>query len=415
MSRRIVIWSPNYAPEMIGIAPLVTDAAEWLVARGHDVSVVTAMPNYPERKIYAGYRRRAFLHERWGAVELDRSWLWVRPAEGMRQKMVYESSFAMLSAPSVVRKLGQVDVLVCVVPSLGAATLAALMRAVPKGRRRPRLVLWVQDLVLLAAHSVSDVGERQRSILRMFESIEMFAMRAADRVIVCSPGFEDYLLGRGVAAEKIVTVFNWVDTDEITPGTTGHGQHTNTVFLYAGNLGYTQGFETLIEAARLVGPDLRVELVGDGNAAAQVRRLSTSVPSIRVRSPVPRDSYPALLRSADIHVVLQRAISAGANFPSKIASYLASGRPIVASIAESTPAADVLRRSGAALLVPPEDPLRLSEAMLRLHDDPGLRAELGRHAREFALRTFERSATLLELELALLEEARVEAARVATG
>ena len=120
-----------------------------------------------------------------------------------------------------------------------------------------------------------------------------------------------------------------------------------TRFLYAGNLGYTQGFETLIEASRLVGDDIELEIVGAGNVAAEVRRLAAATTNVRVAPPVTNDEYPGLLASADVHVVIQRGISANANFPSKIASYLASGRPVVASISPDSTAASVLIASGA--------------------------------------------------------------------
>ena len=314
---RLLIWSPNYAPELIGIPPLVTSAAEWLVGRGHEVDVVTAVPNYPERVVRTEYRGRLY----WSSVEqgvlVHRSWLRVRPNERFVDKALYELSFAAMSAPRVVRRLGEADVLVCVVPSLAAAALAALLPV----RRR---VVWVQDLVSSAAATVGDVPDRALQASRMLERL---ATRRADRIVVCSPGFAEHLTSSGIPAQRISMVHNWVDTDEITavqPSANGHGGR----FLYAGNLGYTQGFETLVEAARLARVDL--EVVGSGNAARNIRH--TQGDGFTMRGPVPRNEYPALLASADAHVIVQRRLAAGANLPSKIGSYLASGRPIIAAI-----------------------------------------------------------------------------------
>src|SRR5439155_8241748 len=123
---------------------------------------------------------------------------------------------------------------------------------------------------------------------------------------------------------------------------------------------------------------------GAGNASDEVRRLAQSVPNVLVRDPVERAAYPDLLASADAHIVLQRRISAGANLPSKIATSLASGRPILASIEEQTPAADLLRESRGAILVEPESPQALAEGMRELARDPARRAEMGRRGRAFA-------------------------------
>jgi colanic acid biosynthesis glycosyl transferase WcaI len=392
---RIVFWSPNYAPEPIGLAPLVTDAAEWLASGGHDVEVVTAMPNYPERRIAAAYRGIVSCRERHGPVQVRRSWLRVHPGEQFLDKALYELSFAGFSAPGAVKAVRSADVLVCTVPSLAATVAAAALRRL---RRYPRLVLWLQDLVLLAARALGDVPP----ILARARKLEAAAFRSADRIIACSPGFRDYLREVGVPEKRVTYLHNWTDVGWITP-TPPTADSGPTRFLYAGNLGYTQGFETLIEAARMIDGQAEIEIVGGGNAAAHVSALAQSAANVNVRPPVPRHDFPALLASADAHLVLQRRVGGGANFPSKIASYLASGRPIIASINLDSPAAATLRESGAALLVPPEEPSSLVEAMMRLHSEPEFRTQLGRAAREFSLRVFDRGPALAKLEAALLE------------
>jgi colanic acid biosynthesis glycosyl transferase WcaI len=397
---RILVWSPNYAPEPTGIPPLVTDASDWLAARGHEVTVVTAVPNYPERRVARGYRGLAGTTERRGDVRVHRSWLRVRPGESFADKLLYELSFATLSLPHALRELPRCEVVVCVVPSLIAAAYAAVLRRL---LARRRLVLWVQDLVLLAAAAIDARPRRARQLLALAARAERLALGAADRVVVCSPGFRAYLIRLGADERRIETVYNWVDADWIAPlPPRARAEGESIRLLYAGNLGYTQGFETLVDAGRELDGEVEIEIVGEGNAAAHVRALAGEAANVRVRPPVPRAEFPALLASADAHLVLQRSVGAGANFPSKIASYLASGRPIIASMSQNSTAAETLRSSGAALLVPPEEPVALAEAMRRLRREPALREELGRRAREFALRTFERSAALTRLEATLL-------------
>lgn len=395
---RIVFWTPNYEPEPIGIAPLATDACEWLAARGHEVEVVTAFPNYPERRIHSGYGG-LWRHERHDGVFVRRTWLRVRPGEGFSDKALYEASFAACSLPLAARRLRRTDVLVCIVPTLlSSAAGAALARLVPRG---PRFVLWLQDLVIAGAEALEGLGPVARLTLRGAAALERATARAAHRVVVCSPGFRDALVEGGLPPAKVETIFNWVDTNWIAaeppPPADGPAR-----FLYSGNLGYSQGFETLVEAARLLEGAVEVEIVGAGNAAAEVRRLAAGAAKVSVRPPVPRQQLPALLASADALVVIQRSVSAGANLPSKIGPYLASGRPIIASLDSTTPAADLLRRSGGAVLVPPEDPAALAEAIRRLAADRSSRTELGRAGRTFAETELEREVLLPRLERALL-------------
>jgi colanic acid biosynthesis glycosyl transferase WcaI len=391
---RILIWSPNYAPEPTGIPPLVTDAAEWLVERGHSVDVVTAVPNYPERRIHPEYRGALWRSEIRNGVRVHRSWLRARPERTFTDKALYELTISTLALPNALRAARGAHVIVCVVPTLLAARYAALL-----SRRLGRpLVLWVQDLVLSAAQSV-DGGRAAGRALALARRLERSAALAADRIIVCSEGFADYFARYGVAHKRFTTVHNWADLDAITPSpnTNGHAPR----FLYAGNLGYTQGFETLIEAAR-VSPDVDVEIVGAGNAADDVRVLASSAPNVTVRAPVERSSYSDLLGSADAHIVLQRRISAGANLPSKIATSLASGRPIIGSLDLQTPAAELLRRSGGAILVEPEVPAALAAAMRELASDPERRADMGRQGRAFAERHLAKEPALRKLEAAIV-------------
>jgi colanic acid biosynthesis glycosyl transferase WcaI len=396
---RIALWSPNYAPELTGIPPLVTDAAEFLAARGHQVQVFTALPNYPERVIHPAFRGSIWRTDRHGDVVVHRSWIRVRPRERFSDKALFEATFTAFSAPRVALRIRTADVIVCLVPTLTSAAAAAALRrlAAPSAR----LVVWVQDLVLRAAASV--VGDKWTAAraVQAAAILERATFASADRVIVCSPGFCDHIVARGAHPANLTIVPNWVDTESIRPrGANGHRGRTR--FLYAGNIGYTQGLETLLEAARLASEHTDVMVVGDGNQTAEIGRRCAAIDNVEFSHLVPREEFPDLLASADVDVVLQKRIGAGANLPSKIATYLASGKPILAAIDPRTEAARVLERSGGAILVPPESPGDLAVAMERLHNEPELRFTLGRSGREFAERSLSKTRLLPEFEAAVL-------------
>ncbi|MCP9487176.1 MAG: glycosyltransferase [Gaiellaceae bacterium MAG52_C11] len=394
---RVTLWSPNYPPELTGIPPLVADVAEWLAGRSHRVQVVTAFPNYPSRRIEPTYRGSLWRREDRNGVRVDRAWLRVRPGESFLDKALYELTFSTVSLPLAARAARDSDVVVCVIPTLLAAAYARVFKAFLP---RLRLILWVQDLVVEGAAAL-DPSPLARRALSLGRAAERFAVRGADRIVVCSPGFRDYLTRLGAPANQIEIVYNWADTEWISPAESNRTD-SHTRFLYAGNVGYSQGLETLIDAAALAGPACAVRIVGDGNAAEVVRTRAATVPSVLVEHPVPRDDYPRLLSEGDVHVVIQRHVSAGANLPSKIATALASGRPVLASIDRFTPAAKLLEESGGALLVEPESPIRLAEAMQLLAGDRKLREELGRRGRRFAESRLSKRVALELLEQAIV-------------
>ena len=94
---KILIYSYNYHPEPIGIAPLMTELAEGLAARGHEVRVLTGMPNYPQRRIYEGYRGKAYMTEHRNGVRVDRCYVWIRPKPGLLTRMALDGSFVITS------------------------------------------------------------------------------------------------------------------------------------------------------------------------------------------------------------------------------------------------------------------------------------------------------------------------------
>ncbi|HEY9735605.1 MAG TPA: glycosyltransferase, partial [Trichocoleus sp.] len=143
---RILIYSYNYYPEPIGIAPLITELAEGLVNRGHEVRVITAMPNYPERSIYPDYRGRLYASEVRNGVLIQRCFVAIRPKPGLVSRLMLESSFITLSFVQALRGW-RPDVILATSPSLPACIPVALLKTL----YRCPSVLNLQDILPEAA------------------------------------------------------------------------------------------------------------------------------------------------------------------------------------------------------------------------------------------------------------------------
>lgn len=395
---KILIYSYNYHPEPIGIAPLMTELAEGLVRRGHSVRVVTGMPNYPERRIYDGYRGKLYITEERNGVLVQRCFVWVRPKPGLVDRIFLETSFV---STSFLKAVGgwRPDVILLTVPPLPAAVPATLF----KWLQRCPVVLNLQDVLPEAAVVAGLLSNK--TLIRVFESLERFAYRYADKIAAISDGFADNLLKKGVSPDKIALIPNWVNTDFIRPlpkednaFRREHGLEGKFVVLYSGNIALTQGLETLIRAAAGLQdvPEIAVVVVGEAGAlqALRDRRDELAATNVTLLPFQPRERLPEMLSAANVGMVMQKKTVIAINMPSKIQVLLASGLPIIASVPDGGTAAKAVRNSGGGWVVPPEDPEALAAAIRKLYENPEMVSQLSQTARQYALDNYTFSEAL---------------------
>ncbi|HEY9690913.1 MAG TPA: glycosyltransferase family 4 protein [Oculatellaceae cyanobacterium] len=386
---RILIYSYNYEPEPIGIAPLMTELAEGLVKRGHQLRVVTGMPNYPERRIYDQYRGKLYVTEEKNGVWIQRSYVWIRPKPGFLDRVLLDGSFVLTSSlPAFTH--WKPDVILLTVPPLPVCVPAALLGLI----RRCPVVLNLQDILPEAAVHTGLL--RNKALIGVFANLEKFAYRTATKISVIADGFVDNLLKKGVPANKIELIPNWVDVNFIQPLPKQNNIFRVTyqlqgkfVVLYSGNIGLTQGLETAIAAAKRLQniPEIKFVIVGEQNALnrLQKRCQDWGVTNVLLLPFQPRQKLPEMLAAADVGLVMQKSNVISFNMPSKIQVILASGRPIIASVPLTGTAATVVQDSGGGIVVPPEDSKALASSVLDLYKSPQKAELLGKQARQYAL------------------------------
>ncbi|MBR8834819.1 MAG: WcaI family glycosyltransferase [Stigonema ocellatum SAG 48.90 = DSM 106950] len=399
---RILIYSYNYYPEPIGIAPLMTELAEGLVKRGHQVRVVTAMPNYPERRIYESYRGKLYFTEVKNGVQIQRSYVWIRPQPNLLDRVLLDASFVVTSfLPALMG--WRPDVILSTSPSLPVCIPTALLGWL----HNSPVVLNLQDILPEAAVNVGLL--KNKLLIHLFAVLEKFAYRTATKISVIADGFIDNLLAKKVPASKIVQIPNWVDVNFIRPlpkennaFRSAHNLNGKFVVLYSGNIALTQGLETVVEAASQLRhiPDIAFVIVGEatGLQRLEVECLKYGADNILLLPLQPREHLPEMLAAADVGLVVQKKNVVSFNMPSKIQVLLASGRALVASVPNNGTAARAIRQSGGGVVVPPEDPHALAKAILNLYQHPEKVKTLGYNSRQYALDqyTFEQALTQYE-------------------
>ena len=419
---RVILIGINYAPENIGTGKYTGELAEWLVARGHQVRVITAPPYYPAWEVWPGHRTRWFHRERIAGVEVIRCPIWVPAQPRGLTRMLHLASFAFTSLLVMLHSLAwRPQLVINIAPTLasapGAWALARLSRA--------RCWLHIQDFEVDAA---MDMGIVHAGLLRRFAlATERWLLRRFDRVSTISSRMLDKLSAKGVPPQRQVFFPNWVDTDAIRPLIEPSPYRAElaipadaVVALYSGNMGLKQGLELLGEAARALSPaslplppagegarradgvsscsapDLYFVFGGEGPARAMLEQACAGLPNVRFLDLQPTERLRDWLGLADIHLLPQRADVADLVMPSKLTGMLASGRAILATALPATGVAQAVASCG--LVTPPGNVEAFVAALRELTADAGLRTRLGHAARKQALATLSRDAVLNAFE-----------------
>ncbi|MUG91037.1 WcaI family glycosyltransferase [Scytonema sp. UIC 10036] len=398
----ILIYSYNYYPEPIGIAPLMTELAEGLVKRGYQVRVITGMPNYPQREIYEGYRNKWYVTEYKNGVTIQRSYLRIKSKPNLIDRLLLELSFIFTSLPQALNGW-RPDVILLTVPPLLVSLPAALLGWF----YNCPVVLNVQDILLEAAICTGLI--KNKWMIGALKAIEKFAYRTAQAISVIADGFVENLVRKEVPEEKIVCIPNWVNVNFIYPlpkknnaFRSAHQLEGKFVVLYSGNIALTQDLETVVQAAvslRYIREIVFV-IAGESKALQKLQEYcqTCGADNVVLLPLIEREKLPEMLAAADVGLVVQKRNVVSFNMPSKIPLLLASGRPIVASVPESGTAAQVVYKSGGGLVVAPESPQALATAVLDLYENRALAAKLSQKGRQFAVENYSFERAIAQYE-----------------
>jgi colanic acid biosynthesis glycosyl transferase WcaI len=388
----ILIYSYNYHPEPIGIAPLMTQLAEGLVQRGHKVRVVTAMPWYPEGEINPNYRGKYFLTENINGVKVQRSYIWTRRKRNLRNRAAFELSFMILSLLQAFQG-SRPDVILLTVPGLPVCLPAALLRLI----YRCPIVLNLQDILPDAAVHTGMISNPK--VISILKWLEQFAYKTSDKIAVIADGFTNNIVKKGVPLAKIVEIPNWADIDFIRPlpkQTSYFRQkyqlEDKFVVIYSGNIALTQGLETVIDAAVYLQhlPEIAIVIVGETRALSRLESYcqAKNIQNVHLVPFQPQEKLPEMLAAADVGLVVQKKNVLDFNMPSKIPVLLASGRAIIGSVPDTGTAISALKKSGGGLITPSEDAQALATAIIDLYYDREKTARLGKQGRAYAERHY---------------------------
>jgi colanic acid biosynthesis glycosyl transferase WcaI len=397
---RVLTISQYFWPEAFRINDLVLG----LQQRGHRIAVLTGKPNYPGGRYFDGYGFFGRNLEDYHGIPVARVPITARGAGRTWQIAVNYLSFVLsASLLGPWRCRGRYDAIFVFEPSPITVALPALI--IGKLKRVP-VLLWVQDLW---PESLSATGAvKSPFILHLVGRLVRFIYRRCARVLVQSEGFTARVVEAGAPADRVVYFPNWAEdlyrpVERSEAPAEGREMPAGFRLMFAGNIGAAQSFETILGAAeRLRGYNqIRWVILGDGHhrkwveQEVRARGLESNVILLGQR---PVESMPRYFAYADaLLVTLKRDPIFALTVPSKIQSYLACAKPVLAAL--DGEGARVIEKSGAGLTCPAEDSRALADAALALYRMPdGERRVLGERGRAYFDSHFRRDKLLSDLE-----------------
>lgn len=403
---KILILSINYWPEVTGIGAFTTYRAEYLAAAGHDVVVCTTFPYYPEWRVPNEYEGKIAMSEERNGVKIVRGYAYIPKRATSAKRILHEASF-IFSATLRALFEKRPDVLFVVSPPLGLATAAILLSRLWR-------ISYVFDVEDLQPDSAADLGMLPAWAVKLLYRVEAAAYRHARLVTTLTASMRRKIIGKGYAEEKVGLLEPRMDDSlvDLQPEEGAgfrrrYGLEDKFLVTHSGNMGVKQGLDVVLDAAALNRSDATTQflLVGDGADRERIERRAqllelrnvTFLPILDARE------FRGLLAASGVCLVTQLHSVAEVAFPSKVVTYLAAGRPIIASVNPDCEVALLVGESGAGRVVTAEDPQALLEAIQQMRQED--LSQLSESARRYASLRWSPARVLKHLERILVEAA----------
>lgn len=399
---KILVVTQYFWPENMRI----NDIAEDFVARGHEVTVLTGLPNYPEGEIYPDYQESPSKFLNYAGAKILRVPMLPRGRNSITLALNYLSFFISASVFGIYKLRGRkIDV----VFAYGVSPIMGAIPGVILGRLKGAPVfLWILDLW---PESLSAVGViKNNVILRMVGKVVSWIYNRTDYLLIQSKNFSENVrkyCTREIDPERVVYFPSWAEddfsVDNCAPSDLLERDTSVFTIVFAGNIGEAQDFPAILDAVERsrAGPPVRWIIVGDGRASTwlQEQIVARGLDNVFLLGRHPVEKMPPLFAVADALLVSLRTNEVFARtIPGKVQAYLASGKPVIAMI--DGEAARVVQESGAGLACGSGDAAGLADIVKSMASmPPGRRDEMGAAGRQYYLDNFPKSRLFDRLEV----------------
>ena len=400
-SMKILMLTQYFYPEVGATQTRIYEFAKNLLLKGHRVTVITEVPNHPIGIIHEQYQGKLFVMEEIDGIRVIRVWVWARQKKSFVNRILFYLSYMVMSFFAGLYFKGRYDIIFATSPPLFVGVSGYLLSIF----KRSKFVLDIRDLWPAAATALGELSNKR--IILLAEKIERILYKNADAIVAVTRGFCEFIRQRGGEKNKIFYIPNGTVEDLFKPLAPDPklkkrlGLEGRFIVTFAGTLGIAQGLWSLIHAAKLLRhyEDIVLLFIGDGPVKNQLINLARKLKlsNTYFYPQVPITHINPYLNVSDILLVsLKNDVVFNTFTPSKMFDFMACSKPIILSV--DGEARRIFEKADAGIYASPENFYNLSDAIIKLYENPELCSRYGKNGRNYVTRNFSRKKQSEELE-----------------
>lgn len=402
-----ILFLTQYCPPEVG-APQnrIFEFAKQLKKFGHEVSILTAMPNYPKGEIFDEYKGKKVVQEEIDGIKIVRTSIYATKEKSFTKRLRNYLSFTFSSVFTGAKYIEKQDVIITESPPLFLGWSGYVLSK----KKKAKFIFNVSDLWPESAVKLDVL--HNKALIKASTWLEEFCYRKAAAVTGQTQGIVDNIVNRGFDKNKVQLITNGVDTEFFKKENRDEnfrkeiGIDGKFALCYAGIHGLAQGLEVIVNAAEIIKDHegIQIVFIGDGPEKNKLINMvkQKGLKNVTFLPVQPKANMPKIIASMDATIIpLKKLDIFKGALPSKMFEALASELPIV--LAVEGEAEKLINNAKAGIVVEPENYKEIAEAILKLYKDEELRNKLGENGRKYVIDNYSRESISRRLENILLE------------
>jgi glycosyltransferase involved in cell wall biosynthesis len=394
----ILFLTHYFPPEVNAPASRTYENAKRWVKAGHKVTVITCAPNHPNGVVYPGYENKWKQRDQKDGIQVLRVKTYLSANKGFANRSLNYFSY-LLSAVVFCRHVKDVDLVISTSPQFFcglSGCFVSRMHGCP----------WVVEIRDLWPESIHAVGAvKGRGLIALLERIELFLYQKPDHIVALTPAFKRHIISKGIAPEKVSVITNGADLKRFVPQPRQnkfrdrHRLNGKFVASYVGTHGMAHSLETVLEAAKVLENEQKIQflLVGDGAERENLllRKEELGLKNVMMLPQQAKETVPDIIAASDACMVLLRKTDLFKTvIPSKMFEAMAMERPIILGVdGESR---KIVKESGSGVFIEPENSQQLAQTVLNMSRDEQLSSKLGKAGGEFVRQQYSRDKLAMD-------------------